>query len=54
MLRNFITFRLYQGFMQTSRNHLIIQRKSESRYSGATAEFKDHQVADSSSSEGTS
>ena len=54
MLRNFITFRLYQGFMQTSCNHLIIKEKVKVATSGATAEFKDHQVADSSSSEGTS
>ena len=40
--------------MQTSRNYLIMQTKSESAASGSSAEFKDHQDADSGSWEGMS
>ena len=54
MLRNFVTFRLWQGFMQTFHNYLIMQTKVKAVTSGSPAEFKDHQVADSGLSEGMS
>ena len=54
MLRNFVTFRLWQGFMQTFHNYLIMQTKVKAVTSGSSAEFKDHQVTDSGSSEGMS
>ena len=54
MLQNFVTFRLWQGFMQTFHNYLIMQTKVKVITSGSPAEFKDHQVTDSGSWEGMS
>ena len=54
MLQNFVTFRLWQGFMQTFHNYLIMQTKVKAVTSGSPAEFKNHQVADSGLSEGMS